>query len=327
MYSLLMGRVLSGCDLLPKLEVTNSDLKLMTQFSKSYSIIRIQRYLCYKLLMGVPMSRSKSSTTAANQDLIKIDQQRGVVTLTLNAASVRNAFDDNMIEILNRHLNTLKQDPNCRILVLRGEGEHFSAGANIQWMKRMAKTSQAENHQDALKLAQLLYHLNNLNKPTIALVQGSVYGGAMGLIACCDIVLADPNTRFCFSEVKIGLVPAIVCPYILNAMGPRAARRYMLTAEPFEADTALKLGLVHEVLPQTAWQNRLQALINMINQNAPRALGIAKNLILTLSETHMPALSQVEYTSHLIAELRVSKEGQEGLSAFLEKRKPNWESH
>lgn len=269
------------------------------------------------------MSRSKSSS--ANQELVKIDQLQGVTTLTLNATNVRNAFDNIMIEQLNQHLNTLKQDPNCRILVLKGEGEHFSAGANIQWMRRMAEASQHENHQDALKLAQLLYQLNNLNKPTIALVQGSVYGGALGLIACCDIVLADQNTRFCFSEVKIGLVPAIVCPYILEAIGQRAARRYMLTAEPFDSDTALTLGLVHEVLPRVQWESRLQELINVIMQNAPHALGIAKNLILTLSGTHMPALSQVEYTSHLIAELRVSKEGQEGLSAFLEKRKPNWE--
>lgn len=260
----------------------------------------------------------------STEDLIKVKQQQGIVTLTLNAPDVRNAFDDTMIELLLQNLETIKQDSNARLLVLRSEGEHFSAGANIQWMKRMKDASKEENQKDALKLAQLLYNLNHLNKPTIALIQGSVYGGALGLIACCDIVLAAPNTQFCFSEVKLGLIPSIVSPYILAAIGSRAARRYMLTAEVFTTDTALALGLVHEIIPKEAWKVRLETLTNLIKQNAPNATSLAKELILTLEENTMHGLSQVEYTARLIAELRVSKEGQEGLSAFLEKRKAKW---
>lgn len=259
------------------------------------------------------------------QDLIKLSLHQGVATLTLNAAEVRNAFDDKMIAALTEHLQTLKQDINCRVLVLRGEGEHFSAGANIRWMQQMANASQTENHRDALKLAQLLHCLNHFDKPTIALVQGSVFGGAIGLVACCDIVLAAPNSQFCFSEVKLGLVPAVVCPYVLEAIGSRIARRYMLTAEVFTADMALKFALVHEVLAQEQWEQRLKQLTSTILQNAPQAVSIAKNLILNLKENPLPELSQVEYTARLIAELRVSKEGQEGLSAFLEKRKAHWQ--
>ncbi len=262
--------------------------------------------------------------STSTSDLIKVHQEQGVVTLTLNAPAVRNAFDDTMTETLRQHLQKVKNDSTCHVLILRGEGEHFSAGANIQWMKRMSSATQTENEQDALKLAQLLYDLNNLNKPTIALIQGSVYGGAIGLVASCDIVLAAPNCHFCFSEVKLGLVPSIVCPYVLAAIGAKAARRYMLSAEPFTADTALSLGLVHEVIPQAEWQQRLQSLTALITQNAPKATSIAKELILTLSNTTMPAHSQVEYTARLIAELRSSEEGKEGLSAFLEKRKAHW---
>jgi len=270
----------------------------------------------------------------STQPCIQLNQENGIATLTLNAPEVRNAFDDKIIAALTEQLQILKQDTSARVLVLRGQGEHFSAGANIQWMQRMASATKEENHQDALKLAELLYHLNHFNKPTIALVQGSIYGGAIGLIACCDIVLAATNSLFCFSEVKLGLVPAIVCPYVLTAIGSRAARRYMLTAEPFGAEVALKLGLVHEVLPQEQWVQRLQTLTSAIQQNAPKATSIAKDLIHTLTEqtqslptlSTLPSLSQVEYTARLIADLRVSEEGQEGLLAFLEKRKARWPS-
>lgn len=264
------------------------------------------------------------------QNIIQLKQENGIATLTLNAPEVRNAFDDKIIAALTEQLQILKQDAQCRVLVLGGKGEHFSAGANIQWMQRMANASKEENYQDALKLSELLSYLNHFNKPTIALVQGSIYGGAIGLVACCDIVLAAPNSHFCFSEVKLGLVPAIVCPYVLNAIGSRAARRYMLTAEPFGAEMALKLGLVHEVLPQEQWEQRLHVLTSAIEKNAPNATRIAKELIHTLTEQRQPSpqsppiLSQVEYTARLIADLRVSQEGQEGLLAFLEKRQARW---
>jgi len=260
----------------------------------------------------------------SKQDAIKITRQNAVATLTLNRPEIRNAFDDHMIQTLTQTLRSLQNDDSIKIVVLRGEGDHFCAGANIEWMRRSATLTREGNHQDALKLAQLLHILNHLNKPTIAVVQGSVYGGAIGLVAACDIVVADPNTKFCFSEVKLGLVPAIVSPYVLAAIGPKASRRYMLTAEVFSAAIAEQLGLIHEVVVKDKLNTRVEQLISEIKKNGPHALAATKELIFKLSEGK-DALQQAEYTAHLIADLRASEEGQEGLSAFLEKRKPEWQ--
>lgn len=255
---------------------------------------------------------------------VQLERQQGIASLILNRPDIRNAFDDSMIQALSHHLTSLKADPSVRIILLRGKGDHFCAGANIEWMRRQAQASAEENYQGTLKLARLLQSLNEINKPTIALVQGSVYGGAIGLMACCDIVLAAMDTVFCFSEVKLGLIPAVVGPYVIPTIGVKAARHYMLTAEPFAAREAKRLGLVHEILPFQQLALRATELSEGLLKNGPQALGKTKQFIQAIEKLTLTDPSLVERTAQLIAELRASEEGQEGLSAFLEKRNPRW---
>jgi methylglutaconyl-CoA hydratase len=259
-------------------------------------------------------------------DVVQFKLEAGVATLTLNRPEVRNAFDDRMIAALTEHLHQLQQNDQVYAVVLRGEGGHFSAGADIQWMQKTLLYSKEENQRDALALASLLHTFNHLNKPTIAVVQGSVFGGAVGLVACADITIAAPEAIFCLSEVRLGLVPAVIGPYVITAMGPRAARRYMLTAETFLAEEAHFLGLVHEVIPSPSLDKHVASFLYALKHNGPRAIPIAKNMIHTLTEESFPTLAQMEYTANLIAELRVSEEAQEGLNAFLEKRAAKWQT-
>jgi methylglutaconyl-CoA hydratase len=253
-------------------------------------------------------------------------QQNGeVATLTLNRPEKRNAFDDATIARFTYYLNEIQQNNEIRILVIRGNGEHFCAGGDIDWMKKTIEYSPFENYQDAIKLAELMHLLFSLNKPTIALIQGGVYGGGTGLVACADIVLAEPETIFCFSEVKLGLVPAVISVYILKAIGLREAKRYMITAEPFNAKKALDLGLIHEITPPQEREDRLNFFIEQILNNGPHAVKIAKKMLLELNDEHFSPESYKEYTAEIFANTRTSDEAQLGFTAFLEKRKPNWE--
>lgn len=253
-----------------------------------------------------------------------IEINNGVAKLILNRPEVHNAFDDALIETIIAALNQVEADDAVRVVVLKSHGKHFSAGADLNWMKRMAVLSEAENRNDAQQLAELMHRLNNLNKPTIALINGAAYGGAVGLVACCDMAIATARSRFCLSEVKIGLSPAVISPFVVSAMGERNARRYFLTAEAFDAQQAHQFGLLHEVVEndqQLAEQE--QALIDALLLNSPQAMGKTKQLIKAVSRG---ALDQDmrDYTVNLIASIRVSDEGQEGLSSFLEKRQPSW---
>ncbi|TVQ68948.1 MAG: gamma-carboxygeranoyl-CoA hydratase [Oceanospirillales bacterium] len=250
----------------------------------------------------------------------------GVAELVLNRPDKHNAFDDGMIAALIEKLDEADQNPRLRMLLLRSEGKHFSAGADLNWMKRMANNSHAENLTDAGQLALLMNKLNHFSKPVIGLVQGAAYGGAVGLAACCDLVIASKDARFCLSEVKIGLIPAVISPYVIRAIGERQARRYFLTAEVFDAETALGFGLVHQVVESSAdLAAAAQAFIATLNQNSPQAMQAAKSLIFAVS--HLPINQAViDETTQRIADIRVSDEGQEGLSAFLNKRRPNWSS-
>ncbi|MCW8884633.1 MAG: enoyl-CoA hydratase-related protein, partial [Motiliproteus sp.] len=173
---------------------------------------------------------------------------RGVATLCLNRPEIHNAFDDEMIEQLIAHLQSLATDTRVKALVLRSNGKNFSAGADLNWMRRMAQNNHQENLQDASRLALLMKLLNDTPKPTLCLVQGAVYGGAVGLSACCDMVVACEESTFCLSETKIGLIPATISPYVVRAIGERQSRRYFLTAEPFSSRKAQEFGLVHEVV-------------------------------------------------------------------------------
>lgn len=256
---------------------------------------------------------------------VKLTIHQGIANLSLNRPEIRNAFDDTMIASLTRHLHALQHDNTVRILILSGVGEHFCAGADIEWMRKSASYSPEENHRDALSLATLLYTFYHFNKPTIAFVQGSAFGGALGLLACTDIVLADPKAVFCFAEVKLGLIPAIVSPYVIRAIKERAAKRYMLTAETFDARTAENLGLIHEIVEQSHKEERLNYFVDKLRKNAPHALTATKQLIQSIVEEQRVPTAMMEYTAELIAQIRVTKEAQEGLAAFLEKRKPNWQ--
>ncbi|MGX5914386.1 enoyl-CoA hydratase-related protein [Aliidiomarina sp. Khilg15.8] len=252
---------------------------------------------------------------------LHIDEQQ-VAWLTLNRPDVHNAFDAGVIASLLEALETIENDQQVRVMVLRSEGKNFSAGADLNWMRSMAEKNRDENVADAGELGQLMYRLDNLRVPTVALVQGAAFGGAVGLAACCDIVLANPGSSFCLSEVKIGLIPAVISPYVVRNMGSRAARRYMLSAERFFADEALRCGLVSEVTEEPL-DDAVKPLLKTLTANGPAACAAAKRLILDVADRPV-STDVVDMTVERIADIRVSPEGQEGLSAFLQKRKPNW---
>lgn len=249
----------------------------------------------------------------------------GVVRLTLNRPQLHNAFDDVLINELNLTLQETDRDARVRVVVLQSNGVSFSAGADLNWMRRMATASEAENKADALKLAELMRTLNYLSKPTIARVQGAAFGGGVGLIACCDIAIAVDTAQFGLTETKLGLVPAVISPYVIDAIGARAARRYFQTAELFDAAQALALGLLHECVAAADLDSRVEAIIGALLKTGPNATRAAKALTQAISGRDAKAQLGLDgATSDLIARLRVSAEGQEGLSAFLDKRKANW---
>ena len=262
-------------------------------------------------------------TQMTHENLI-VEIENGVATLILNRPDVHNAFDDALIVQIIEALNAVEADDTVRVIVLTSNGKHFSAGADLNWMKRMAVLTEQENRDDAVVLAGLMHKLNSLNKPTIALVNGAAYGGAVGLVACCDMAIATQRSRFCLSEVKIGLSPAVISPFVVSAMGERAARRYFLTAEAFDANKAEQLGLVHEVVAdEAALTEQANVLVNALLQNSPQAMNKTKALIKHVSRGDIDN-DMRDYTVNLIASIRVSDEGQEGLASFLDKRKPNW---
>ncbi|WP_019677362.1 enoyl-CoA hydratase/isomerase family protein [Arsukibacterium perlucidum] len=253
---------------------------------------------------------------------VSIDQ-RGVASLTLNRPEVHNAFDDLMIAELIQVLDRLAANPDVRLLLLNANGKNFSAGADLNWMRSMAEKNYQQNLDDANELAMLMHKLDKFPKPTVAVVQGAAFGGAVGLVACCDIAIASDNASFCLSEVKIGLIPAVISPYVMRALGERQSRRYFLTAERFSADTAKQLGLLHEVTSASELTEKADALIDGLLQNSPAAISAAKTLIHNIYNRKISD-NMVAHTTQAIAEIRVSAEGQEGLGAFLEKRRPNW---
>ena len=253
---------------------------------------------------------------------IRIDQ-RGVGTLILDRPEQHNAFDDVLIGELIQRLADLAVDEKVRIVVLRAQGKSFSAGADLNWMRRMADYDEAQNLADAMQLAELMRSLNALPKPSIARVQGAAFGGGVGLVACCDIAIASVRALFSLSEVKLGLIPAVISPYVVKAIGERAARRYILSAERFDAQQAARMGLVHEVVEHDQLDARLDAMIETLLESGPAAQAAAKDLILDIAGK--PAdRSLIENTASRIAKVRASDEGREGLNAFLQKRKPDW---
>ncbi len=249
---------------------------------------------------------------------------RGVGSIELDRPERHNAFDDALIGELLDLINQLAGDASVRIVVLRAAGKSFSAGADLNWMRRMSDYDAAQNLADAQQLAELMHRLNSLPKPTIARVQGAAFGGGVGLVACCDIALASARALFCLSEVKLGLIPAVISPYVVRAIGEPAARRYLLSAERFDAQQACRLGLVHEVAADAAALDaQLQAMIDTLFEGGPSAQAEAKDLILEVAGKSIDR-DLIAETAARIARIRASDEGREGLNAFLDKRNPDW---
>ncbi|MCH4810325.1 enoyl-CoA hydratase/isomerase family protein [Vreelandella neptunia] len=252
--------------------------------------------------------------------------ENGVARLTLNRPDVHNAFDDSLIAELNAHLdqlNSLAEAGEVRVVVLGSEGKSFSAGADLNWMKRMVDYDLEDNLADSRKLAALMHELDTLPCPTICRVQGAAFGGAVGLAACCDVVIASEKAKFCLSEVKIGLSPAVISPYVQRALGERQMRRYALTAEVMDAETALKLGLAHQVVEHEALDTAVDTMLTTLLAGSPQAQRATKALMATVAQAPDSDDTR-EHTCQVIAKLRVSQEGQEGLSSFFEKRRPVW---
>jgi methylglutaconyl-CoA hydratase len=247
----------------------------------------------------------------------------GVATLTLNRPEIRNAFNDEVIAELSACFRDLATRDEVRCIVLAAHGTAFCAGADLNWMKRMAGYTREENLADAGALAEMLRLIYACPKPTIARVQGDVYAGGTGLVAACDIAVSVDTAGYCLSEVKLGLIPATISPYVIRAMGGRAAHRYFLTAERFSAAEALRLGFVHEVVSADQLDAKVAELAKALVNAGPQAMRLCKKLVQDVAgQAITPAL--VQMTVEGIADIRVSDEGREGLQSFLQKRKPNW---
>jgi methylglutaconyl-CoA hydratase len=246
-----------------------------------------------------------------------------VRTLLLNRPELHNAFDAALIAALTEALARAAAEPSVRVVLLAGAGASFSAGADLQWMRGMAAASEYDNREDALALARLMRLLDELPKPTIARVHGAAFGGGVGLVACCDIAIASSSARFGLTESRLGLLPAVISPYVVEAIGPRQARRWFATGEQFDAETALRIGLIHQVVEPEKLDDALQHQLGLLDKAGPIASASAKQLIRQVRDSRdRDALDRDN--AALIARLRVSSEGQEGLGAFLNKRSPSW---
>ena len=254
--------------------------------------------------------------------LLEVDEQ-GIATVTLNNPEKHNAFDDGIIKQLTDIFNDISNRDDVSIMILASNGKSFSAGADLGWMKRMASYSYEDNLKDANALAQMLKALNFMPQTTIAKIQGAAFGGAVGLASCCDIVIASTKASFCLSEVKLGLIPATISPYVVDAIGLKASRRYFQTAERFFSDKAQLLGLVDEVVAPELLTDEVNSMVAKLLANGSQARRQAKKLSQDVAfQTINDNL--LKDTSERIAAIRVSTEGQEGLTAFFEKRAPNW---
>jgi methylglutaconyl-CoA hydratase len=254
--------------------------------------------------------------------MLKIDIAGGIARLTLDRPEIRNAFDDALIGKLTEALRRLDADASVRAVVLAGNGTAFCAGADLNWMKRMAGYTYEQNLADARALAQMLKTLDRMKKPTLARVHGPAFAGGVGLVAACDIAVGTPEAKFCLSEAKLGLSPATISPYVVRAMGERMARRYFLSAEVFDANEAYRLGLLTAVSASEKLDAEIDGILGHLLQGGPQALSKIKDLIRFVSGPVSDEM--IDDTAARIAEIRVSPEGREGIAAFLEKRKPSW---
>lgn len=255
--------------------------------------------------------------------LVEFEIKNAVAKVTLNRPEVHNAFNEQVIAELITSFDKVENDASVRAMILQAKGKSFSAGADLNWMKKMASYSEQENLEDASKLALMLSKLYHLSVPTIARVQGAAFGGAVGLVACCDIAIASRMSKYCLSEVKLGLIPATISPYVIESVGPRIAKRLFMTAEVFSSRRARRIGLVSETVSEEDLDSEIDMLLAHILKNGPAAVKAAKQIVNQVSYQPIDT-DLMQKTSQLIAAIRVSEEGQEGLSAFLEKRPAAW---
>jgi methylglutaconyl-CoA hydratase len=255
--------------------------------------------------------------------MLNVEAGGGIARVTLNRPEVRNAFDDALIRELQDTFEKLGKDASVRVVVLAGNGPAFCAGADLNWMKRMAGYSYEQNLADARALAEMLSTLDRLPKPTIARVHGAAFAGGTGLVAACDIAVGTPDAKFCLSEAKLGLSPATISPYVIRAMGERQARRYFLSAEVFGAEEAHRIGMLSALVPAMELDATLDSIIKNLLAGGPQAHAKIKQLIGAVANRPVDD-ALIADTAKRIAEIRVSPEGKEGIASFLEKRKPSW---
>jgi methylglutaconyl-CoA hydratase len=248
---------------------------------------------------------------------------RGAARLTMNRPEVRNAFNEELIDELEAAVRRLAQDPHVRAIVLAGEGETFSAGADVEMMRRIANYSAAQNKKEARRLARMFAAIYEAPKPVIARVNGPAMGGGVGLVAACDIAIGAENAFFALSEARLGIIPAVIAPFVIEAIGARQARRFFLTGERFDAATAKKIGLLHIATPPDALDAALDEVLANLLACGPKTAHEAKSLIRKIAHEPMGE-GVLEVAADIVARLRASEEGREGLGAFLEKRKPDW---
>ena len=257
--------------------------------------------------------------------MLAVEKKGPVAYVTLDRPEVRNAFDDSLIERLRLVFLEIERDESTRAMVLGGNGTAFCAGADLNWMKRMASYGYEENLADARALAQMLAALDRMSKPTIARVHGPVFAGGTGLVAACDIAVGTAEAKFCFSEAKLGLSPATIGPYVVRAIGERAARRYFLTAEVFDATEAHRIRMLSALVPAAELDSSIDAILKHLLAGGSHAMARIKDLIRTVTGAPLDE-AMIGETAKRIAEIRVSPEGREGIASFLEKRKPSWTS-
>jgi methylglutaconyl-CoA hydratase len=256
-------------------------------------------------------------------DNIEFEVKDGIGTLWLNRPEVRNAFNNHMIADIIDCLESVEHDPEILALVIRGRGKVFCAGADIHWMKSFSKLSYEEDYQENMHLARCFYMIYTFSKPTIAVAHGASFGGGNGLLAACDIAYCAAKTTFSFSEVKIGIIPATISPYVIKRTGEFNARELMLSGKRFTCREAYDKGLVNHIYPEEEIEEALQLLFNEFRANSPQAMASTKELIFNICKSSN-FNETIDYTARMIADARASEEGQEGMAAFLEKRKPSW---
>lgn len=254
--------------------------------------------------------------------MITLDREHSVARITFNRPEVHNAFDSVMIAELDDAFEKVTRDKSSRVVVLTGNGSSFCAGADLNWLREIIRYSFEQNMEESLHLAELLHKIYSTPKPTIAMVNGTTIGGGIGFLSACDMAVAAEEAKFGLSEVKIGLVPAAISPYVIRKIGESRAKEYFLTGKRISARKALEIGLVNEVVPKKTLEQKVEELVNLLLTSGPEAIAKCKELI--FSVPNMSLDEAKAYTANMIARLRISDEGQEGMAAFLEKRMPKW---